>query len=109
MSAVRQLQHWAWRLYHVDENTKATDIGLLIIRVMVGACLIYHHGAEKFYSFHELLTHPVMDPIGLGVVPSTIIAGFADGVCSLLVLLGLFSRYASIFPLAVLPSDVVTL
>lgn len=99
MSALEQAQRFAWRLYHVDANSMATDIGLLILRVLIGACLIYHHGAEKFYSFHELLTHPVMDPIGIGVVPSTIFAGFADGVCSLLVLLGLFSRYAAFFSL----------
>ena len=40
-----------------------------------------------------------MNPIGIGVVPSTIFAGFADGVCALMVLLGLFSRYAAFFAL----------
>lgn len=102
MSALQHVQRWAWRLYHVDENSKATDIGLLILRVLIAACLFYHHGGEKFYSYHELLTHPVMDPIGIGVVPSTLFAGFADGICSLLVLIGLFSRYAAFFCLVCL-------
>jgi putative oxidoreductase len=94
MNAVQTLKHWAWRLFHVDENSKATDIGLLIIRVTVGACIFFHHGQEKFTHYHVLLTHP-LDPIGIGVVPSVIFAGFSDGICSLLVLLGLFSRYTA--------------
>jgi putative oxidoreductase len=102
MSAVQQVQRWAWRLYHVDENSKATDIGLLILRVMVAACLFYHHGGEKFWDFHTLASRPNLNPIGIGVVPSVIYAGFSDGVCSLLVLFGLFSRYAAFFILVCL-------
>jgi uncharacterized membrane protein YphA (DoxX/SURF4 family) len=102
MSAIQQLQRWAWRLYHVDENSKATNIGLLILRVMFAACLFYHHGGEKFWDFHTLASRPNLNPIGIGVVPSVIYAGFSDGVCSLLVLFGLFSRYAAFFILVCL-------
>jgi putative oxidoreductase len=102
MSAVQQVKQWALRLYQVDENSKATDIGLLIVRVTVAACLFYHHGAEKFYDFHTLAVRPNLDPIGLGIVPSVVIAGFSDGICSLLVLFGLFSRYAAFCVLVVL-------
>jgi uncharacterized membrane protein YphA (DoxX/SURF4 family) len=101
MSAAQLAKYWAWRLYHVDENSKQTDIGLLLIRVTFCLCLFYHHGAEKFYDFHTLIHHP-LDPVGLGVVPSVIIAGISDGVCSLLVLIGFFSRYAAFFILLVL-------
>jgi len=85
------------RLWAVDENSKSTDVALLIIRIMVCACLFYHHGAEKFYDFHRLASRPYLDPVGIGVVPSIIFAGFSDGVCSILVLLGLFSRFAAFF------------
>ena len=102
MSAVQQVKQWALRLYQVDENSKATDIGLLIVRITVAMCLFYHHGAEKFYDFHTLATRPNLDPIGLGIVPSVVIAGFSDGICSLLVLFGLFSRYAAFCVLVVL-------
>jgi uncharacterized membrane protein YphA (DoxX/SURF4 family) len=97
MNAMQQVKQWAVRLCHVDENSKATDIGLLIIRIAVCVCLIYHHGAEKFYDFDNLAHRPWLDPIGIGVVPSMIFAGFADGICALLVLLGLYSRFASFF------------
>jgi uncharacterized membrane protein YphA (DoxX/SURF4 family) len=94
MSIAQLARFWAWRLYHVDENSKATDIGLLLIRITFSACLFYHHGAEKFYDFHTLLTHP-LDPIGIGVLPSVLFAGLSDGICSLLVLFGFLSRYAA--------------
>lgn len=94
MSAAELTKEWAWRLYRVDENSKATDIGLLLIRVMFALCLFYHHGAEKFYDFHTLVHHP-LDPVGIGVVPSVLFAGLSDGVCSLMVLFGFFSRYAA--------------
>jgi uncharacterized membrane protein YphA (DoxX/SURF4 family) len=101
MKAVQQVRYWSWRLYHVDENSKATDLGLLALRVAVCLCLIYHHGAEKFYDFHEL-THHNLDPVGLGVTASVIISGISDGICSLFVLLGFVSRYAALFVLGVL-------
>lgn len=102
MSAMQQVQQWAVRLWHVDENSKATDIGLLVLRIAVCVCLIYHHGAEKFYDFDNLAHRPWLDPIGIGVVPSMIFAGFTDGICALLVLGGLFSRFASFFTLVTL-------
>jgi uncharacterized membrane protein YphA (DoxX/SURF4 family) len=61
---------------------------------MFALCLFYHHGAEKFYDFHTLVHHP-LDPVGIGVVPSVLFAGLSDGVCSLMVLFGFFSRYAA--------------
>jgi uncharacterized membrane protein YphA (DoxX/SURF4 family) len=94
MSAAQLVKQLAWRLYRVDENSKATDVGLLLIRVTFCLCLFYHHGAEKFYDFHTLVHHP-LDPVGIGVVPSVLFAGLSDGICSLLVLFGFFSRYAA--------------
>ena len=74
MSAAQLVKQLAWRLYRVDENSKATDVGLLLIRVTFCLCLFYHHGAEKFYDFHTLVHHP-LDPVGIGVVPSVLFAG----------------------------------
>lgn len=101
MNALHAVQRLVWRLYYVDENSKATDVALLLIRVAVCVCLFYHHGAEKFYDYRTL-THHNLDPVGFGVTASVIIAGLSDGVCSLLVLFGLGSRYASVFVLGVL-------
>lgn len=101
MSVLETTRYWAARLLRVDENSRATDIGLLIIRITVCACLFYHHGQEKFTHFHHLIGRP-LDPLGIGVVPSVIFAGFTDGICSLFVLSGLFSRFAAFFQLVCL-------
>lgn len=98
---VQWTQYWIRRLSHVEENSKATDCGLLLLRVAVCTCLFYHHGAEKFYDF-QTLTHHNLDPVGIVVTGSVIIAGISDGICSLLVLFGLASRYAALFVLGVL-------
>lgn len=37
-----------------------------------------------------------MDPIGIGATPSFYMAAFAEGICSILLILGLFSRFASL-------------
>jgi putative oxidoreductase len=86
------------RLLVVDQNSRSTDIALLLVRIMVGVSLIYHHGAEKFYNWNTLVGFH-LDPIGIGVGPSVAYAGFADGICALAVVFGLWTRVASFFTL----------
>lgn len=73
------------------------DLGLLILRVGVGVMMIYGHGWGKAarilggdFSF--------ADPIGLGPSLSLILAGFAEFVCCLLLVLGVEVRWAAIPP-----------
>ena len=37
-----------------------------------------------------------MDPIGIGAIPSYYMAAFAEGICAILVVAGLFSRFATL-------------
>lgn len=71
-----------------------SGIALLVLRVVAAGMLIYGHGAVK-------ITHMIHgnfafgNPIGIGVVPSLILAAFAEGICSFFVAIGLYSRIAS--------------
>lgn len=67
----------------------------LFIRVSAGA-FILTHGIPKII---KVLTGDFQfaDPIGLGPALSLILSAFAEGVCGLMVLLGLGTRFASIF------------
>jgi putative oxidoreductase len=38
-----------------------------------------------------------MDPIGIGVLPSLLYAAFADGICTVLLIVGLGKRWAALF------------
>lgn len=86
------------QLLQVGQTSRAMDIALLLLRIMVMSSLVYHHGSDKIPDWN-LLTHRQipLDPIGIGVVPSLVFATFADLGCASLILIGLFTRIASFF------------
>ncbi|MBS1762689.1 MAG: DoxX family protein [Bacteroidetes bacterium] len=72
------------------------DIGLMIIRVVLALVLFYGHGFEKISVILSGQQIHFMDPIGIGANTSFYMAGFAEGICSILLIFGLFSRFASL-------------
>ena len=80
-------------LFYVNEDSPTASVALLATRILVGATLFHFSGAPKLFHF------PAQgDPLGLGTlaVPAAIFAAFALGVCTLLVLVGLATRYAAL-------------
>ncbi|MDR1006024.1 MAG: DoxX family protein [Bacteroidales bacterium] len=74
------------------ENSKANDIGLLLFRIIIGAFMLTH-GLSKLSMFEELkATFP--DPLGVGSATSLVLILLAEVGCSLLVILGAFTRLA---------------
>lgn len=71
------------------------DVGLLILRVVFGLVLIYGHGFEKMWVVLTGQEIQFMDPIGVGANTSFYMVAFAEGICSILLILGLFSRIAT--------------
>lgn len=72
------------------------DTGLLIFRLVFGLVLIYGHGFEKMSVVLSGQEIQFMDPIGIGASTSYYMAAFAEGVCAILLILGLFSRIATL-------------
>ena len=72
---------------------KLLDLGLLILRLGGGGFMLFAHGLQKLTSFSEM-SAKFPDPIGLGSEFSLVLAIFAEFLCSLLVMLGLFTRLA---------------
>lgn len=70
------------------------DFSLLIFRVGVSAMMLTH-GYPKFQNLIKG-NFRFGDPIGLGVEASMILAVLAEFVCSILLILGLTTRYAVI-------------
>lgn len=66
------------------------DFGLLLLRVLLAAGLLTH-GIAKIANFSTLSTS-FLDPLGIGVLPALLGAIFAEVVCSILVLIGLWTR-----------------
>lgn len=74
------------------ENAK--DIGLLILRVPAMALFLIH-GWPKLMRMPAIFSS-FADPIGLGVGPTAAIAIVVETVCALLVVVGLFTRWAAV-------------
>lgn len=80
-------------LFSTKITEKRTSIALLVFRVLLSLSLFNTHGLKKILHFEETLAH-IPDPFGFGSELSTYIALFANLVCPVFVVLGLFTRVA---------------
>jgi putative oxidoreductase len=72
----------------------AASVGLLLLRVLAGLSLFLKHGLEKLTGYSTMVQH-FPDPIHIGPHASLAYALLSDGICSLLVVLGLGTRPAA--------------
>lgn len=80
-------------LFAADTASVATSFGLLVLRV--GALSLFlKHGIEKLTGYSTMVQH-FPDPIHIGAHASLAYALFSDGICSVLVMLGLATRPAA--------------
>jgi putative oxidoreductase len=73
----------------------STDVALLVLRLWLGLSMLWLHGAGKFMNLINGSSQ-FADPIGIGQLPSLILAVLAEAVCSILLALGLFTRFAAL-------------
>ncbi|MGK7390483.1 MAG: DoxX family protein [Candidatus Cyclobacteriaceae bacterium M2_1C_046] len=75
-------------------NSAYASLGLLILRIAFGALLLTH----GFPKLMKLLEGNMQfgDPLGLGSGVSLVLAVFAEFLCSILVIFGVFTRLATI-------------
>jgi putative oxidoreductase len=71
------------------------NIVLLITRIAVGSFMLTH-GIPKLMKFFSTGDITFSDPLGVGTIPSLMMAIFAEVFCSILVILGLGTRIAVI-------------
>ncbi len=71
------------------------DIGVLVLRIGLGAMMIVH-GLAKLKIIISSGAQNWLDPIGIGPSASLYLATFAELACSALVMAGLFTRSASV-------------
>lgn len=85
---------------------KQTDLVLLILRITFGGSMIIGHGWGKLMRLFSGEPIEFGDPYGIGPTASLILATFAEFLCSVLVMLGLFTRL-SVIPLIITMLTVV--
>ena len=71
------------------------DGGLLALRLIGVFPLLLRHGLEKVFTFSAMAAH-FPDPWHIGPVPSLLFAMLSDAICSLLVIVGLATRWAAL-------------
>lgn len=82
------------KLLKSGHHNTATSFGLLILRVAFSAAMLTHGHSKFLKVIHG--EWQFGDPLGIGVEASLILAAFAEFICSILVILGLTTRYALI-------------
>lgn len=72
-----------------------TGISLFILRVFAAGFLLFGHGWGKMVN---VVTGNFQfgDPIGIGPEISLILAAFAEGICSILIILGFYTRLSAL-------------
>lgn len=79
-------------------NIKAfvnTGVSLLVLRVFAAGFMLFGHGWGKMVNVVSG-NFQFGDPIGLGPELSLILAALAEGVCSILIILGFYTRLSAL-------------
>ena len=88
-------------LSYFNTNSNYNSLGLLLLRIIGGLMMVYNHGWSKITAGPEKwnrLGHALTDIIGLEFLSTFFgfMAAFSESVCALLIIIGLFTRPASI-------------
>ncbi|MDB4584865.1 DoxX family protein [Draconibacterium sp.] len=82
------------KLFKTRINSTSVNFGLLILRLSAGGFMLTH----GYPKLQRLLSGELRfgDPLGLGPEVSLVLAVFAEFLCSILVMLGLGTRLATL-------------
>lgn len=77
-------------------NNKLNDVGLMLLRIFLGATMLLQHGIGKWETLFSRNEIKFADPFGIGATPSLVLAVFAEVICAILLILGYLTRGALI-------------
>ncbi|MCB9167825.1 MAG: DoxX family protein [Flavobacteriales bacterium] len=77
----------------------AADLGLLVLRISAGGTMLLQHGWPKLAHFADHMEE-FSDPLGISAPVSLALIVFAEFFCSILVVLGTWTR-AALVPLLI--------
>jgi putative oxidoreductase len=82
------------RLFNTQLGQRSVGIGLLLLRLGTGLILFLKHGLEKLTGYSTMVQH-FPDPLHVGAHFGLAFALLSDGICSVLVMLGVATRPAA--------------
>jgi len=83
------------KLLSVGYSASTFNLALFILRVGAGILMV-HHGYDKLVKFNEYAPN-FMHFLGMSSTFSLALVVFSEFFCAILVMLGLFTRFACIF------------
>ena len=83
------------RFLQLNFIPRSSNLALLVLRLWLGLTMLLLHGLVKLQGYAEMSTK-FPDPFGIGSKASLSLAIFAEVVCSILLILGLFTRFAAL-------------
>src|SRR5690348_12119335 len=82
------------RLFATTVSNSAFSLAMFVLRAGMGALMI-PHGIDKIKNFNKYLA-VFGDPIHIGTKPTLYLDIFAELICSILIILGFLTRFATI-------------
>jgi putative oxidoreductase len=83
------------RLLTTDYSVTSFNLTMLLMRCAFGFLILFNHGIPKLMKFANLQSS-FFDPFGIGSKWALILVIFAEVFCAILLIIGLFSRFAVI-------------
>jgi putative oxidoreductase len=83
------------KIFDPGNDSKLTSLALLVLRVWLGVEMLWIHGSAKLRGFSEM-SGSFPDPLHIGHTPSLVLAVFAECFASLLLVLGLATRFGAL-------------
>lgn len=83
----------SFRKFLTGRSKGLHEFSLLLLRLTLGCMMIYGHAWPKIDNY-ELLQYTFADPLDVGSKLSLQLALFAEAVCSLFLIFGLWTRLA---------------
>lgn len=83
------------KFFNLNFIDRSPDLALLLLRVWLGLAMFWLHGWGKLSNLIGG-TSKFPDLIGIGQIPSLILVIFAEVVCALLLVAGVYTRFCAL-------------
>ena len=83
------------KIFAPAKNSNSANFALLVLRLWIGFEMLMIHGIDKFTHFHAY-SEKFLDPFGIGSTASLALSVFAEFFVSILIILGLFTRWSAL-------------
>ena len=85
------------KIFAPAKNSDSANFALLVLRLWIGFEMLLIHGLDKLMHFNAY-SQKFLDPFGIGPTASLALSVFAEFFVSMLIILGLFTRWSALNP-----------